>query len=66
MGQQLKLKGKGVPHLGGGGVGDHYVTIKVVTPTGLSEKDKELLREFDRLHPSNPRVGILFRGFRKR
>jgi len=66
MGQQLKLKGKGVPHLGGGGVGDHYVTIKVVTPTGLSEKDKELLREFDRLHPSNPRAGILFRGFRKR
>ena len=34
-GQQLKLKGKGVPHFGGGGVGDHYVTIKVVTPTGL-------------------------------
>jgi hypothetical protein len=37
-----------------------------VTPTGLSEKDKELLREFDRLHPSNPRAGTLFRGFRKR
>jgi len=66
VGQQLKLKGKGVPHLGGGGVGDHYVTIKVVTPTGLSEKDKELLREFDRSHPSNPRAGTLFRGFRKR
>jgi molecular chaperone DnaJ len=65
-GQQLKLKGKGVPHLGGGGVGDHYVTIKVVTPTGLSERGKELLRELDRLHPSNPRMGITFRGFRKR
>jgi molecular chaperone DnaJ len=65
-GQQLKLKGKGVPHLGGGGVGDHYVTIKVVTPTGLSERGKELLRELDRLHPSNPRTGITFRGFRKR
>lgn len=65
-GQQLKLKGKGVPHLGGGGVGDHYVTIKVVTPTGLSERGKELLRELDRLHPSNPRMGMTFRGFRKR
>ena len=65
-GQQFKLKGKGVPHLGGGGIGDHYVTIKVVTPTGLSERGKELLRELDRLHPSNPRAGTMFRGFRKR
>ncbi len=65
-GQQLKLRGKGVPHLGGGGVGDHYVTIKVVTPAGLSERGKELLRELDRMHPSNPRRDITFRGFRKR
>jgi molecular chaperone DnaJ len=65
-GQQLKLKGKGVPHLGGGGTGDHYVTIKVVTPAGLSERGKELLRELDTLHPSNPRRSIAFRGFRKR
>jgi len=65
-GQQLKLKGKGVPHLGGGGVGDHYVTLKVVTPTGLGEREKELLRELDTLHPSDPRREILFRGFRKR
>jgi len=65
-GQQLKLKGKGVPHLGGGGTGDHYVTIKVDTPTGLSERGAELLRELYRQHPSNPRQGITFRGFRKR
>jgi DnaJ-class molecular chaperone len=65
-GQQLKLKGKGVPHLGGGGTGDHYVTIKVDTPTGLSERGAELLRELYRQHPSNPRQGITVRGFRKR
>jgi molecular chaperone DnaJ len=65
-GQQLKLRGKGVPHFGGEGVGDHYVTIKVVTPTGLSERGKEILRELDRMHPSNPRRDITFRGFRKR
>ena len=65
-GQQLKLRGKGVPHLGGGGGGDHYVTIKVVTPTGLSERGKNLLKELDQLHPSNPRRDITFRGFRKR
>jgi molecular chaperone DnaJ len=65
-GQQLKLKGKGVPHFGGRGVGDHYVTIKVVTPTELSERGKELLREVDEMHPSAPRKDIIFRGFRKR
>ncbi len=65
-GQQLKLRSKGVPHFGGGGVGDHYVSIKVLTPTGLPERGKELLRELDRLIPSNPRSGITFRGFSKR
>ncbi len=65
-GQQLKLTGKGVPHFGGGGVGDHYATIKVVTPTGLSERGKELLKELDKLHPSNPRQDTSFKGFRKR
>lgn len=65
-GQQLKLKGKGVPHLGGSGVGDHYVTIKVATPTGLSERGKELIKELDSLNPVNPRREITFRGFRKR
>jgi molecular chaperone DnaJ len=65
-GQQLKLKGKGVPHFGGGGVGDHYVTIKVVTPTALTQRGKELLHELDKMHPSEPRQDITFRGFRKR
>ena len=65
-GQQLKLKGKGVPHFGGAGVGDHYVTVHVVTPTNVNEKGKELLRELERLHPENPRQDITFRGFRKR
>ena len=65
-GQQLKLKNKGVPHLGGGGIGDHYATIKVVTPTGLSARGTELLRELEKEHPSNPRQDITFKGFRKR
>ncbi len=65
-GQQLKLKGKGVPHLGGGGVGDHYVTVSVATPTGLTEQAKAVLRDFDRSVPANPRGDFSFRGFRKR
>jgi len=65
-GQQLKLKGKGVPNFGGAGVGDHYVTVQVVTPTGLGDRGKELLRELDRMHPLDPRQDVTFRGFRKR
>ncbi|HAK61586.1 MAG TPA: molecular chaperone DnaJ [Nitrospiraceae bacterium] len=65
-GQQLKLKGKGVPHLGGRGTGDHYVTITVLTPTGLPERARELLREIDGMAPANPREKVMFRGFRKR
>ena len=65
-GQQLKLKGKGVPNFGGAGVGDHYVTVQVVTPTGLSERGKELLRELDQLHSQDLRKDVTFRGFRKR
>jgi molecular chaperone DnaJ len=65
-GQQLKLKGKGVPHLKGGGTGDHYVTVKVVTPSSLGEQEKEILRELERLHPQKPRAEIAFQGFRKR
>lgn len=65
-GQQLKLKGKGIPHLGGGGVGDHYVTVKVITPAGISDKGKDMIRELDQLHPSNPRASLTFKGFRKR
>jgi len=47
-------------------VGDHYVTIKVVTPTSLPERGMELLLEIDKLHPTEPRKDITFRGFRKR
>ncbi len=65
-GQQLKLRGKGVPHLGGGGVGDHYVTVKVATPTNLTARVKELVRELDTLSPQHPRADVTFRGFRKR
>ncbi|MEW6573834.1 MAG: molecular chaperone DnaJ [Bacillota bacterium] len=45
----LRLKGKGVPNLHGHGRGDLHYRIKVVTPTKLTEKQKELLREFARL-----------------
>ncbi len=45
-GTKFRLKGKGVPNVRGYGVGDQHIRVKVVTPTNLTEKQKQLLREF--------------------
>ncbi|WP_274655297.1 molecular chaperone DnaJ [Paenibacillus humicola] len=42
----FRLKGKGVPRLRGYGQGDQHVKVTLVTPTGLSEEQKDLLRQF--------------------
>lgn len=46
----LRLRGKGIPNLHGHGRGDLHYRIKVLTPTKLTEKQKEILREFARLY----------------
>lgn len=49
-GTRIRLKGKGVPSTRNKEVrGDHYVTLIVSTPTGLSKDAKEALRKFDEL-----------------
>jgi molecular chaperone DnaJ len=40
----LRIHNKGVPYLNGGKVGDLLVKVKVVTPTNLSKKEKELFQ----------------------
>lgn len=54
-GQVFRLRGKGVPHLKGGGQGDQFVTAKIVAPKNLDGRSQELLREFARLNPAQPR-----------
>ncbi|MBR7928309.1 molecular chaperone DnaJ [Aerococcaceae bacterium zg-ZUI334] len=41
----FRLRGKGAPSLRGVGHGDQHVTVKVVTPTKLSEKERALFKE---------------------
>lgn len=45
-GKNFRLKGKGIMNVHGRGKGDQLVKVKVVTPTNLTERQKELLREF--------------------
>ena len=43
-GRTIRLAGQGMPRVGGG-FGDLYVTVKVVLPTKLNDKERELLSE---------------------
>ena len=45
-GSVFRLKNRGIPNLRGGGRGDQYVTVNIVTPTDLTAEQKDILREF--------------------
>ncbi|MGX1983138.1 molecular chaperone DnaJ [Thermolongibacillus altinsuensis] len=48
-GTKFRLKGKGVPNVRGYGQGDQHIRVRVVTPTKLTERQKQLLREFEQI-----------------
>jgi molecular chaperone DnaJ len=52
-GKQMRLRGKGMPVLRGGVWGDMFIELAVETPVNLTARQKELLREFDRLSEEN-------------
>ena len=54
-GQQLRLVGKGMPRVRGGGRGDLYLKVKVVVPKQLSDEEKELVARLGGLRKWNPR-----------
>ena len=45
-GTVLRLRGKGAPRLRGGGMGDQHVTVRVVTPKHLTDKQREAMQIF--------------------
>jgi molecular chaperone DnaJ len=45
-GAKFRLRGKGAPRLRGNTNGDQQVTVKIVTPKNLNEKQREALRAF--------------------
>ena len=52
-GRQMRLRAKGMPALRGAGAGDMFIELAVETPVNLTSKQKELLREFDKLAEDN-------------
>lgn len=46
-GSTFRLRGKGIPRVGGSVRGDQYVTVNIETPKNLTKEQKELLRQFD-------------------
>lgn len=59
-GKQLRLRAKGMPALRGGGVGDMLIELAVETPVNLTARQKELLREFEKLSEENNPEGSTF------
>ncbi|MBQ2635079.1 MAG: molecular chaperone DnaJ [Oscillospiraceae bacterium] len=45
-GSVFRLRGKGIPFVGGGGRGDQFVTVTVETPRSLTREQKELLLRY--------------------
>jgi DnaJ-class molecular chaperone len=54
-GKSFRLPGYGMPRLRGGGQGDQYVRVRVIVPTGLSPRERELFEELRQLRPRPPR-----------
>ena len=59
-GKQLRLRAKGMPALRGGGTGDMLIELAVETPVNLTARQKELLREFEKLSEENNPEGSSF------
>jgi DnaJ-class molecular chaperone len=51
-GSRLRLRGKGIAG------GDQYIEIKVVVPKHIDARSRELIEEFARLNPQNPRADL--------
>ena len=60
-GRHMRLRGKGMPALRGGGMGDMLIELAVETPVNLTARQKELMREFDALgEHNNPESSTFF------
>lgn len=66
-GKILRMRGKGIPHLNGAGIGDQLVQVQVYIPTKLSAEEKKLiagLKEIHNLKPDEKNATNIFERFK--
>ena len=55
-GQKFRLRERGFPSLRNPSLrGDQFIEVKIALPRVISEETKEVLRQFEKLNPENPR-----------
>jgi len=59
-GHQFRLRGKGMPIVRSSQRGDMYIEIVVETPTNLTARQKELLKEFEKAGKTSPEAEGFF------
>ncbi len=67
-GKILRMRGKGIPHLRGSGIGDQLVQVQVYVPTHLNIEEKELLQKLaqsENLDPAKSSQRSIFEKFRE-
>ena len=60
-GKTFRLRGKGFTSLRDGGRGDLYIKVKILAPKNVDGKDREILEEFAKAHPEDPRAYLRVR-----
>lgn len=51
-GSRLRLRGRGIKN------GDQFIEIKIVVPAPVNDRSRELIEEFAKLNPQNPRANL--------
>lgn len=67
-GRVFRLRDKGVPNVHGRGFGDQHIQVKIMTPTNLTSRQKELLREFNEIsgnEAADEQEDSIFKRFKK-
>lgn len=62
-GTSFRFRGKGFPSVKSDARGDFYVTAQVMIPANIDHVSKELLAEFAKRNPVNPRQGLWDRTY---
>ncbi len=57
-GRQLRLAGKGMPRMRGGGHGDLYARVNILVPKDVTPEERQLIERLGALRRENPRAHL--------